>query len=146
MRTTITVSAEDSEEQKAIVEISRKIRSEFPEVKIDVTTESKKLLPEEVILLIVIEVSSEVILRLLDRLWNHLKQKNIRASLSSIENVQETAENFLRHKGLRDFRITKKDDRGLYTILIYQTSGHMHSFSISNSDLSILRYQEKDRY
>lgn len=143
MRTNVTVMTRSPEEQQKVNEILGLVRQEFPDIKIGATAESKKLLPEEIILLIAVQVSSELIIRVLDRLWHYLKDRNVDVNLVSADRVQEKAENYLVHKGLHDFSIVKEEDKGLYVILIYRTRGHTHSFHISKTDLAILKYEEK---
>lgn len=144
MSTSIMLKAENPEEQKAINEILVTLRRKFPTAKVNVVPESKKLLPEEIILLIAIQVSGDVIVRLLDSLWNYLKNIHIEVTLDSVDHVQEKAEEYLRHKGIQDFSIVKRDDKGLYVNLVYRSKRHTHWFSVSRSDCAVLKYEEKN--
>lgn len=147
MKVNITVLAKDAEQQKFILELSRKIEQETPGIKIHIATESKKLVPHEVLLIIAIniisQISSKILLRILDNLWKELTKKDLQVELSPLDKVQENAENYLRAKHLVDYEIVKKEDKGLYVYLVYKTFDSTHRFYISKSDLAIIRYEKE---
>jgi len=146
MKTSITVVAESSAQQGAIDKICKEFRKEFSGAEVSVKSLSKKLAPEEIVLLIAIQISSEIILKALDRLWAYLSKENIRVNLFSIDKVQGKAEDFLKDKKqIFDFKVIKMEDKGLYVILIYESKKYVHSFHIGKSDLEIIRYEEKNR-
>jgi len=144
----IEVVAKDAEQQQFISTVLEKVQQEFPQTKIDVTTASKKLIPEEIILIIAINIVSttaaEIILRILDRVWKDPNKGNIRIKSSTLDQAQEKVENYLRDKRVIGFQIVKREDKGLYVHLIYKTANSVHTFHISKSDLEIIRYEESE--
>lgn len=142
MQTDFQVTAE-IEQQKAIDDLVRETRMEFPEAKISVAQANKKLVPGELVLLIGIEVSAAVLIKILDKMWSFLSGKAIKVKAATLEQVRETAETFLLSKHFYDFRLTKTEDRGLYFALVYVRRNITHRLYISKYDLKILEYKER---
>jgi len=141
------VLAKDAEQQKFIRELSKKIEEEFSGIKIHIIPKSKKLAPNEVLLLIVInilsQISAQILFQLLEKLWKELSKGKIQTELPSLDKVQEKAENYLKAKNLLNYKIIKREDRGLYVYLVYKTMKAVHMFYISRFDLEIIKYEEK---
>jgi len=146
MKASIRVFAESSVQQHAIDKICKELEKEFSGARVSVKPLDKKLAPEEIALLIVIQISSEIILKALDRLWKYLSEENIKVEPFSMNRIQGKAEDFLKKKRqISDFKVTNIGDKGLYVVLIYESKKHIHAFHIGKSNLEIIRYKEKNR-
>lgn len=144
----ITVVAKNADQQKLLGTLLGKIAQEFPQTEIEVTPESKKLIPGEIVLIIAINITSTiatgVLLRILDKLWEGLHQEDIQVKSSTLDQIQQKTENYLKAKNIVGFRIIKREDRGLYVRLTYKTTTSFHMFNVSKSDLEIIKYEERE--
>jgi hypothetical protein len=131
------------EQRKAIDTFIKETRKEFPEAKISATPAGKKLVPEELILLIAVDVSAAILIKVLDKMWNFLSERVVEDEAAKLEQVREIAEGFLLSRQVHDFRLTKSEDKGLYFLLIFAKHDSIYRFYISKYDLRILKYEEK---
>jgi hypothetical protein len=142
----ISVEAQNPKQQKEIMSTIAKLQKEFSELHIKVDTESKELVPEEVLMIILVSVASEVLTKIvlgfLDKLWNDLKNKGISPTLSSLESIQGKAEKYLFDIGVVDFKIVKRESRGLYVFFLFKSKNASHRLYISSSDKRIIKYEK----
>jgi len=133
-------------EQHDFNEVLKKLREEFPKIQAKIEPESKKLIPQEVILSICITVTSEIIavaiLTFLDKLWERLKKREDAFILSSIDAAQKKAESYLQSMGIIDLVLSKREDRGPYALFIFQTKNAFYRLYISKFDLQIIKYEK----
>lgn len=143
MKASFRITAENARQQRMINEHLKTIQQEFSEAQITVSPESKKIVPEEIVLLIAIQVTAEVLLKVLDKVWKYLLKEDVKVDLASSDEARDRAEVFLKDKQILDFKIIKMEDRGLYVFLMYQARDGIHQFYISKSDLEIIKYIQK---
>lgn len=142
----IRIKTADPKQQKDVSRAISELQEEFAGLDVRIKSESKRIIPQEVILLVVVTVASEIVaeavIRFLDELWNHLKERNISPILSSIDSVQRVAENYLSNIGIVDSEITKREDRGLYVFFAFKSKDSSYRIYVSNSDLKIIKYEK----
>jgi len=145
----IRIEARNAKQQRVIAGILDGLQRDFPEVNVRIEPESKELVPEEVVLLVFVTVASEVlaavVLGFLDKFWSHLKNKGISPVLSGMDSVQREAENYLLNIGIFDFKIIKREDRGLYVFFQFKSKAAVHHLYISRSDMKIIKYERVAR-
>lgn len=142
----IRIEARDSNQQKDIANALAELRGDFPKLNVRIEPESKELVPGEVVLIVVVTVASEVlaavVLRFLDRFCDRLKNKDISPILSSMDSVQREAENYLLNMGIVDYKIIRREDRGLYVFFMFKSKDASHHLYISRSDVRIIKYEK----
>ena len=144
----VMVEAKNDKQQRFIGTLIEEVEQEFPSTEIAVRSKSRKLVPQEVVLIIAINITStitaEIILRILDRLWENFKKGDIHVKSSTLDQAQEKAENYLKNKQVIGFQVMKREDGGLYVHLTFETANSSHVFYISKSDLEIIKYEERE--
>lgn len=143
MKVSLYIHAPDDKKQKSIEDLLTEIKREFPKAEITTTIKEEKIIPEEALLQIGLVVSAEVLIRILDKLWKHFAEKEIKVEQNTGDLAQVKAEEYLKHRQLNNFKIIKREDKGLYVYLIYEINGFRHRFHISKSDLEIIKYEER---
>jgi hypothetical protein len=143
----LTITAEGPEQQEFVEEILDSIKGP-PVKKIDIKVMSKKFLPYEVGLLILVEfvvqASSKLIIKVLDDLWKKLTAKKITIVLEEIPRVQARAETYLKSIGIHSFEIREMVDGGIYASFIFvDKKGELHDIFVSKTDLQILKYSRR---
>ena len=141
----IKIKTLDLEQQKNTETVLDELRGDFGELEIRIKAESKGIIPEEVIFVIAVTVTSKVLadvfLRFLEKLWSRLRNKGISPDIYTMDSVQKEAENYLLSLGIMDAKIIKREDRGLYVFFVFKSKRTSHSIYVSNSDLRIIRYK-----
>jgi len=141
----IKIKTRDLEQQKNTETVLDELRGDFGELEIRIKAESKGIIPEEVIFVIAVTVTSKVLadvfLRFLEKLWSRLRNKGISPDIYTMDSVQKEAENYLLSLGIMDAKIIKREDRGLYVFFVFKSKRTSHSIYVSNSDLRIIRYK-----
>jgi hypothetical protein len=141
----LQVKLADPKQQVLITHILEDLKASFPIKQVQITVQDKKLMPFEIGLLIVIgfiaNISSEVVIRLLDKLWGKLNQNKILPYVECVDRVQMRAEEYLKKIGISSFEITRKEDKGLYVLFIFEDiRGEIHYLYVSKTDLRVLNY------
>ena len=141
----IKIKTRDLEQQKNTEIVLDELRGDFGELEIRIKAKSKGIIPEEVIFVIAVTITSKVLvdvfLRFLEKLWSRLRNKGISADIYTMDSVQKEAENYLLSLGIVDAKITKREDRGLYVFFVFKSKRTSHSIYVSKSDLRIIQYE-----
>jgi len=141
----IKVEARNSKQQKDIANVMDELQEEFPELNVKIEPESRELVPGEVVLIVFVTVASEVlavaVLRFLDKFWKRLKNRGVSPVLLNVDSVQREAESYLLGLGIADFKLIKREDRGLYVFFLFESKGESHHLYISRSDKRIIKYE-----
>lgn len=140
------VKIHDPNQQVTIKNILYDLRKDFPFIETDVNVKSKKLAPYEIILSIIISfvtgVAADLTLKLLERLQQKFKRSKISPEIKGLDRIQRKAENYLRQIGIVDFRIIRREDRGLYVFFIFKDhSGVAHHLYVTSFDLRVIEYK-----
>ena len=141
----IKIEARNSKQQKDIASAVDELRGYFPELNVRIEPESKGLVPEEVVLMVLVTVGSKVlataVLRFLDKLWKRLRNKGISPILSSLDSVHRIAEDYLLNMGITDYRLVRRENKGLYVLFELRAKDASHYLYISRSDNQIIKYE-----
>jgi hypothetical protein len=143
----VRIKSVNAEEQTIVKEILDRLKNETPSIRPEITVHKTKFTPEEVGLMITIgfaaQLSSELAIVFLRKLWNRLKEKNVRPEMEELDQVKNRAENYIRGLGILQFQIAKVQDEGPYVEFNFEDSQkRSHILLISKTDLSVLRYQK----
>lgn len=142
----IRIEARDPKQQKDIASAINKLQKDYPELNVRIKPESEGLIPEEVVLIIFVTVTSEIlatmVLRFLDKLWSSFRNKGISPSLLSPEVIQREAEKYVLDMGIVDFEVIKREDSGLYVLFVFKSKDASHRLYVSRSDMRIIKYEK----
>lgn len=143
---TYRVRAHDPEEQNHVKRVLEDLRKEHPEVSVKIESESKKLVPQEVVLSIGITVASEILavatLSFLDKLWKRLEKHEKDFILSSLDSAQRKAEKYLLDMGISDIELSEREDKGLYALFVFRSKKASYRLHISKADLQIIKFKK----
>jgi len=144
----INIKIYDSKQQKAIENILADLRKDFPFMDINIDIKSRKLIPFEVsleiVMKIVAEVATKLMIKFLKKLWEKFKQNGITPKIEGLDIVQKKAENYLREIGVLNFEILKREDKGLYVFFIFKDyTNILHHLYITSFDLRIIEYERR---
>ena len=148
-RISFKITVNNPEQQILVKEILGDLKRDFPISRIETKVEDERLTPYEIGLLIVIgfvsNVSSEILIRFLEKLWTKLGQSGVSPDLGSVDRVQLRAESYLARIGVASFNLVRRDEKGMFVIFSFEDSaGGLHDLHVSKTDSQILRYERRE--
>lgn len=145
---TFSVVIDTDEGESDLRQVLRTVELEFYDVNFDLKTCGKQLVPTEVFIdvgiTVVSTLTAEVTLRMLDRIWEKLKEKKLKLRTAEIDAVQSYAEGYMRSINVADFTLLERLNRGLYVRFTFRDSRKkLHLIDVSTFEPHVLNYRRK---
>jgi hypothetical protein len=140
------IVAHDPPQQEFVAKTFERLHEEFPSVDFKVAVKSRKVVPWEVVLEIAIDfakgIAVTLVIKVLEKLWKEIKRNDIVVKLDEVDIVQKKAERYLTEIGITDFEVIKREDRGLYVLLIFRDNkGDHHRLRVTSFDSHVIDYR-----
>lgn len=145
----ISWNIDDPEKEGILDGILRELEKEFSDANFNIKVTSKKLVPFELALSVIIEVASAtstiVATELLKRLWQELQKRKLKPNTHELDTVQNAAERYLVSIGVTTYKLIERKQRGFMVSFVFQEKRKIkHYLTITNTDLKILDYHRKE--
>jgi hypothetical protein len=124
------------------------VQCEFNNIHFNLGTGKKRLIPVEGLIEITMvvggTVAAEVTLRILERLWQRLKEHGLGMKTEVIDAVQSFAEEYLESIGVREYVLLRRTNKGPYVKFKYRDKKkYVHIVDVAAIKLQILNYEKK---
>ena len=110
--------------ESALKDTFEKMEKEFGNISLGIDVRSKKLVPFELVLDITMTVASGVavgvVIRLLERLWEEFRRKEMVPQTQGMDGIQSSAERYLRDIGVTKFKTLERKDKGPYVTFVFK--------------------------
>jgi hypothetical protein len=146
----LTLSSNAPTAEFDLKEILLRIENAFPGISFTTEVGEKRLVPLEVVIDITIKIgvsiASVTFVKILEKLWKELKEKDITPRTQSIDVIQAFAERYLLSNGITDFKIISVRDKGPFVELLFKDKkGFKHFVVITSFDLKLLIYERQGK-
>lgn len=140
----IVLKSNTCDAESALTETFQKMK-EFENISFDISVKGKKLVPFELVLDITVKIASgvaiSIVIKMLEKLWEEFRKKKMTPETHEMDEIQTSAERYLRSIGVRKVHTLERKDKGPYVTFVFEDErGDKHNLIVTTFDLKILHY------
>lgn len=146
---TFSVEIDTEDGESDLRRTLKDVQLEFNGISFTLKAGGKQLIPTEVIVDVTIAIASTVtagvILRMLEKLWQRLKENKLNPKTAELDAIQSFAEGYLESIGVTSFTILKRINKGPYVKFTYRDEKkHLHFVDVASFKPQVLNYEKSE--
>lgn len=146
---TFSVEIETEKGESDLRKTLKDVQLEFNDVNFTLKAGGKELIPTEVIADVTIAIAStvtaEAVLRMLEKLWQRLKENKLNPKTAELDAIQSFAEGYLESIGVISFTLLKRINKGPYVKFTYRDKRkHLHIVDVASFKPQVINYEKSE--